>query len=81
LKFNYYSEDFRKLRLNVFQRDGEKCAKCGAIPKPGTSLTVDHIKPVSKYPNLAMDEDNLQILCWDCNTKKSNLHNTDYRGK
>lgn len=80
-KFNYYSVDFRKLRLKVFLRDGEICAKCGEIPKEGVSLTVDHIKPVSKFPELAMDEGNLQVLCWECNQKKSNIDFTDYRQK
>lgn len=78
-KFDYYSPEFRKLRLDVFLRDGEKCGKCGAIPKAGTSLTIDHIKPVSKFPELAMDIDNLQVLCWECNQGKSNKHYTDYR--
>jgi hypothetical protein len=70
-KFDYYDEDFRKLRLQVFLRDGEVCATCGARPEPGLSLTIDHIKPVSKYPHLVKDISNLQVLCWDCNQTKS----------
>lgn len=70
-KFDYYDEDFRKLRLQVFLRDGEICAFCGARPGPDLSLTIDHIKPVSKFPELAMDLSNLQVLCWDCNLEKS----------
>lgn len=70
-KFDYYDEDFRKLRLQVFLRDGEICATCGAKPEPGLSLTIDHIKPVSKFPELARDISNLQVLCWDCNQSKS----------
>ncbi|MFK8185415.1 MAG: HNH endonuclease [Phormidesmis sp.] len=31
---------------------------------------IDHIKPISRYPNLALDPDNLQILCADCNLTK-----------
>jgi len=78
-KFDYYKPEYRKLRHEVFLRDGEICAKCGAVPRPGVSLTVDHIKPVSRYPDLVMDKDNLQILCWECNQNKSNKHSTDYR--
>lgn len=70
-EFDYYSKDFRILRHKVFIKKGEICALCGAIPKEGISLTIDHIKPVSKYPELAMIEDNLQVLCWPCNQKKS----------
>lgn len=32
----------------------------------------DHIKPRSKYPELALSYDNLQILCAECNLKKGN---------
>ena len=78
---NYYDPEYRKLRLKVFLRDGEVCGKCKAIPAHGKSLTIDHIKPVSKYPELAMDIDNLQVLCWECNQSKSNKHNTSYRNE
>jgi len=78
-KFDYYCQKFRMLRLQVFARDGEKCGKCGAIPKHGLSLTIDHIKPVSKYPELSLDIDNLQVLCWPCNQQKSNKNEIDYR--
>lgn len=70
-KFDYYDEEYRKLRLQVFLRDGEICAFCGAKPKPGFSLTIDHIKPTSKFPELTKDITNLQVLCWDCNQEKS----------
>lgn len=79
--FNYFSEDFRRLRHEVFLRDGEVCVCCGATPGRETYLTIDHIKPVSKFPDLSMDIDNLQVLCWPCNKEKSNKHYTDYRKK
>jgi hypothetical protein len=40
-------------------------------------LHVDHVKPRSKYPELALDLDNLQILCAACNTRKGDR---DYHG-
>lgn len=42
-------------------------------------IQVDHIKPRSKYPELSLDIDNLQILCKACNKEKLNYHSTDYR--
>ena len=33
---------------------------------------IDHIKPLSRYPHLAISPDNLQILCAECNVRKSN---------
>ena len=79
-KFDYQSDEFRKLRHMVFIRDGERCAKCGAKHSYNNWLEIDHIKPVSKYPTLGMDIDNLQVLCRNCNRLKSNIDETDYRG-
>jgi len=36
----------------------------------GTRYHVDHIKPKSKYPDLAYDKTNLQVLCEECNIGK-----------
>lgn len=57
----------RKLRHQVFQRDGYRCRECGATNKE-TRLHVDHIKPVSKGGT--NDLDNLQTLCEECNRAK-----------
>jgi CRISPR/Cas system Type II protein with McrA/HNH and RuvC-like nuclease domain len=59
----------KKLRFEVFKRDGFKCQYCGSIP-PNVILEVDHIIPVSKS---GTDEiDNLITSCFDCNRGKSN---------
>ncbi|WP_374759367.1 HNH endonuclease [Dyadobacter fanqingshengii] len=42
-------------------------------------LHVDHIKPRSNYPRLALKLTNLQILCKACNLGKSNLYKDDWR--
>lgn len=76
---DYYSKEYRESRLRVFLRDGEICAKCGTKPNGKNYLTIDHIKPVSKHPELFLDEDNMQVLCISCNKNKSNKHSTDYR--
>lgn len=47
----------------------------------GFDLQVDHIKPKSLYPKLALDFDNLQILCYECNNIKSNQVIVDFRHK
>lgn len=55
---------------------------CGRSPKiHGVVIHVDHIKPRSKFPELALDVNNLQILCEDCNVGKLNRFETDYRTK
>lgn len=52
---------------------------CGATPATGAVMNVDHIKPRKLYPHLALDVDNLQILCSDCNHGKGNWDMTDWR--
>jgi 5-methylcytosine-specific restriction endonuclease McrA len=43
------------------------------------TLHVDHILPRSIYPEFALDIQNLQILCEDCNLAKSNTSAMDWR--
>lgn len=50
-----------------------KCLGCGSTKK----LTRDHIVPLSKNGTNYID--NIQPLCHLCNTKKRELHSTDYR--
>ena len=38
-----------------------------------------HIKPRKTHPELALEFDNLQVLCADCNKRKGNKHSIDYR--
>lgn len=77
----YKSDKWLKLRFEAFLLHGTKCQCCGARTKTNNDvvLHVDHIKPRSKYPELAFSLSNLQILCADCNIGKSNLHETDFR--
>lgn len=72
----YVTPAWLQLRFAVLTRYGSKCMLCNSIS--GT-MHVDHIKPRSKYPQLALKIDNLQILCGPCNIGKSNLDETDFR--
>lgn len=74
------SYEWRKLRMVVLTKRGNKCECCGADPKKdGIVINVDHIKPRRKYPELALSEDNLQVLCDVCNHGKGNWDETDWR--
>lgn len=75
----YSSRAWKILRYQAFERYGNKCACCGAKPSDGLTMHVDHIKPKSKHPELALDIENLQILCEDCNVGKINQWETDWR--
>ena len=74
----YDTELWRALRYQAFAKYGNRCQCCGAGPQTAV-LHVDHIKPRSKFPALALSLDNLQILCADCNRGKSNKDDTDWR--
>ena len=67
-----YSTDDRRrtpisddVKLAVWARDKGKCTRCGS----NTTLHFDHIIPVAKGGG--DDFDNIQILCQNCNLRKS----------
>jgi hypothetical protein len=57
----------KKLRFDVFKRDGFKCMYCGAHP-PSVLLHVDHINPVAAGGKNSID--NLITACEPCNLGK-----------
>lgn len=73
------SYQWRKLRYKVLTKYGSRCMCCGLTPDDGVKIHVDHIKPRSKFPELSLDINNLQILCEQCNHGKSNWDQTDFR--
>ena len=62
-----------KTRMRVLNRDNYTCQHCGATVADGVRLHIDHIKPLSKGGTNA--EDNLQVLCSDCNLGKNDNEN------
>lgn len=75
----YQSRAWLALRFEALEKFGNHCACCGAKGGAEVRLHVDHIKPRSTHPELALTLDNLQVLCADCNLGKSNRSMTDYR--
>lgn len=74
------SFEWRRLRMEALKKYSPRCMCCGATPKDGAVMNVDHIKPRKIFPNLALDINNLQILCHECNHGKGNWDQTDWRG-
>lgn len=70
---------WRKVRMEALKKYGPVCQCCGASPATGAVMNVDHIKPRKLFPELALDLDNLQILCAPCNHGKGNWDDTDWR--
>lgn len=75
----YQSEAWKRLRYITLRRYGARCHACGATPADGATMQVDHIRPLSLYPGLALDPNNLQVLCAACNNGKNNTDTTDWR--
>jgi len=59
------SRRYRAHKERVFSRDGRQCRYCGS----DENLHIDHI--ISRKRGGSHDLDNLQVLCRDCNLRKS----------
>lgn len=77
----YESRAWLDLRYRVLQKSKGRCEACGSHGEDGNPIQVDHIKPRSLHPELALAESNLQVLCRRCNMGKSNTDSTDWRIK
>ena len=73
------SYEWRRVRMQALKRFGTTCMCCGSSPASGSVMNVDHIKPRRLFPALALDIENLQILCNPCNHGKGNWDMTDWR--
>ena len=61
----YLSKEWRRARAYVFTRDAGLCVKCGAIGE--IVHHKDHLTPENiSDPEIALGEDNLELLCRDC---------------
>lgn len=73
------SYEWRRIRMQALKKYGARCQCCGATASDGVRLHVDHIKPRKLFPALALDIENLQVLCEECNHGKGNWDMTDWR--
>lgn len=77
----YSSWEWKKARYEALARFQHRCQCCGW--QPGDTergyLVVDHIKSRRKHPELSLSQDNLQVLCNDCNMGKGSIYEDDFR--
>jgi len=66
----YQSPEWSAARKLKIKEDGPFCKECRKHIKDDIDITVDHIRPRSKFPELALDRTNLRVLCRSCNSKK-----------
>lgn len=74
----YTSSDWRILRQNFLHTQRKTnghyiCHYCNSLIVHD-ELTVDHFKPRSKFPDLALTMSNLRIACRQCNSSKGTTH-------
>jgi len=75
----YRTHEWKVVRYEALKRDGATCQCCGRSARDGFVMNVDHIKPIRKYPKLALELSNLQTLCASCNQGKGGWDRTDWR--
>lgn len=71
----YNSDEWKIMRRWVLDSYSNICFSCGSL----SSLEVDHIQPISKFPHGALKYRNFQILCRTCNSLKSNKTNRRFK--
>ena len=69
------SKKWQEIRVIAMDILPMKCGRCDSKK----SLCVDHVKPVSAYPELKESLSNMQILCKRCNSWKGDRNDYDYR--
>lgn len=78
----YNNKDWRQTRERIKKRDNYECQWCkregrvtidtGALNRNGrkkNALIVHHIKERLDYPELALEDDNLVTVCFECHEK------------
>lgn len=66
----YSSPEWTMIREQVIGEEGRVCSECGQRIRREGDVTVDHKRPRSKFPELALTRENLQVLCRRCNSRK-----------
>jgi hypothetical protein len=78
----YRSHPWRRARIDALEanrgRYGALTCEC-CLTTATSQWHVDHIRPRSSHPELALEPANLQVLCADCNLGKGMRYATDWR--
>lgn len=70
----YQSREWRELRQAIIQERGLRCEQCGRLVHTASDLTADHIRELTpetvQDADIALNQDNVQLLCADCHNRK-----------
>ena len=70
----YRSPLWKQTRAQVLVLYGRVCTSCRRHIPEGEPAHVDHIRPRSEVPQLALDVGNLQVMCSACHSRKTARH-------
>lgn len=70
IKAFYNSTLWWNIKSEALRRDNNECQKCKAKGKYSQAQCVHHKKHVKKYPELALELDNLVSLCNVCHNEE-----------
>jgi hypothetical protein len=76
----YSSPEWWIARKANIKQQGRLSVTCRVAIRRDTDLTVDHIKPRSKFPHLALEISNLQVTCRACNSRKGARYEDEAMG-
>ncbi len=62
----YHWPAWRQLRTMALHRDHYLCQECLRKKRIRRATEVHHVKPIADFPELALELDNLESLCWNC---------------
>jgi len=65
----YHTKVWQTCRDSILIRDNFLCQSCLKSKQITLANTVHHIKPFKDFPELALDQDNLQSLCPNCHNQ------------
>ena len=69
----YNSSQWRKVRNVMISKSHGICSSCGK-PFNSRDLIVHHVIHLNESninnPDIALNQDNLEVLCWDCHNSK-----------
>lgn len=66
----YNSATWRRARVKILSRDNHLCQECLRHDILTPANAVHHIKELENYPDLALDEENLESICNACHNKE-----------
>ena len=75
-KFIRTTKAYRIWRESILNKFNHTCSSCGNKER----LELDHIEPVSKRPDLIMEDTNARILCNPCHKKTDSYPKSLARG-